>query len=719
MDTQDINVTSKMRNYSQRVSILIIHLLFITVFCCLTVYKVFFMKDVYAFDNNDDARLTFPIHYVAQQTFVSTGELPQINYYSNFGTPMLGDPNGYFFAPHSLAYYIFPGPIAMTINRIMLCCLTLLAAIKLYSLIGDRYASFIFSLITFYNPIAIHFFATHHFQTGVLYFILFCYVALKANSGDISSRSFFIFSAVINICIIMSVSIGMLVLTYPILAMVYIILFPNKKRLLVLAGVAALPGLILVFPHLYNFIIYSMQSGRIHSEYVLANDMNALAAFLGDYGKNINHAGHLHGVLYIDVAILLTSLYICVRKCYDNDIRPYALLGLSASVLILIILFIFHYKSVWFSIPFLKSVDISRSFCFLNICICLPIVRYFTSMGKRDYLFLAFFSIGQVVVTTLLRSEVFVFPLVGNVLYSVALIALFLASNKMKIYFSRVALAALFISSFHAAYYILGLNKHSFFTDDRPSIHFSAYEGAYFQPQSFLSLMPPQTRFTLASIKPNIANMRHDDIGCYSNHLGSNANSILIDNSLYKSLLLSESVSSPNELGCQYFFSFPFDSSLLRTLGISYVLSIKEVPNCSQYDLDFISSDKGFLLYYVTNPNRVVYLSDPKINSLHHLPDFNIVGNTIMITNIESTEDLSITVAMSFRYGYSAFADGKEVPVYKTPLNLIEVRVPAHSHNVTLRFGIWNWIFVAILSMTSLAVILCTSILITQYEKRA
>ena len=70
--------------------------------------KVFLFPDCLSFDTHDDANHAFPNLFVAQKMLLS-GVLPTVNYYNNFGVPLLGDGLTYPFGIQTLIYYFFDG----------------------------------------------------------------------------------------------------------------------------------------------------------------------------------------------------------------------------------------------------------------------------------------------------------------------------------------------------------------------------------------------------------------------------------------------------------------------------------------------------------------------------------------------------------------------------------------------------------------------------------
>src|SRR4030043_2425252 len=85
----------------------------------LILAKVFIYPNCYSFDSHDEANHAFPGLHVAQVA-IRAGELPTINFYNNFGAPLLGDALTYPFAVQAITYYFLDSHLAMTVNRFVI-----------------------------------------------------------------------------------------------------------------------------------------------------------------------------------------------------------------------------------------------------------------------------------------------------------------------------------------------------------------------------------------------------------------------------------------------------------------------------------------------------------------------------------------------------------------------------------------------------------------------
>ena len=76
-------------------------------------------------DSGDEPAETF-IQVPLAQAQMAAGQLPQINLFNNFGTPILGEPVVYPFALHAWTYALFRPVVAMLVNKFLLAALSML-----------------------------------------------------------------------------------------------------------------------------------------------------------------------------------------------------------------------------------------------------------------------------------------------------------------------------------------------------------------------------------------------------------------------------------------------------------------------------------------------------------------------------------------------------------------------------------------------------------------
>src|SRR5687768_12750289 len=119
----------------------------------LILVKVIIYPDCYSFDAHDEANHAFPGLHVAQEA-IRAGELPTINFYNNFGVPLLGDALTYPLSLQATTYYFLDGPLAMTVNRFVIAVLTVVAAFGFFRIYLSVFPALVCAVLIYFNPVA-------------------------------------------------------------------------------------------------------------------------------------------------------------------------------------------------------------------------------------------------------------------------------------------------------------------------------------------------------------------------------------------------------------------------------------------------------------------------------------------------------------------------------------------------------------------------------------
>ncbi|MDP3013568.1 MAG: hypothetical protein Q8M92_04950, partial [Candidatus Subteraquimicrobiales bacterium] len=137
----------------------------------LSISKVFLIKGCYSFDCNDEVAHTFTeIPLIWDILF--KGDIPFINFFNNFGTPVIGDPVINPFALHAITYLIFDGPLAATINKFFIITISILVLFFYYRKYFSSGISIICSVMVILMPRISHLWIHHSHQGAILYFAL-------------------------------------------------------------------------------------------------------------------------------------------------------------------------------------------------------------------------------------------------------------------------------------------------------------------------------------------------------------------------------------------------------------------------------------------------------------------------------------------------------------------------------------------------------------------
>ena len=85
----------------------------------MLILKTFFFPGCLAFDSSDEANSAFVNLFAAREIWAA-GEIPFINLFQNFGSPILGDSLTFPFSIQSLFYIFLDAPVAMTVSRFVI-----------------------------------------------------------------------------------------------------------------------------------------------------------------------------------------------------------------------------------------------------------------------------------------------------------------------------------------------------------------------------------------------------------------------------------------------------------------------------------------------------------------------------------------------------------------------------------------------------------------------
>ena len=125
----------------------------------------------FSFDTHDDANHAFPNLKVARDS-IANFQLPLINFYNNFGVPLLGDGLTYPFGVHSATYWFFAEHVAMTINRILIVAISVVSSFFFFRIYLSYVAAIICAVTAFFIPI-VFWYPVHQYQmASVFYFLI-------------------------------------------------------------------------------------------------------------------------------------------------------------------------------------------------------------------------------------------------------------------------------------------------------------------------------------------------------------------------------------------------------------------------------------------------------------------------------------------------------------------------------------------------------------------
>lgn len=132
------------------------------------------LKDpqVYPLEINDEPAHTFVEIPMALKAFAH-GQIPKINLYNNFGTPLLGDPIVSPLALHAIPFLFLEPVQAQMLNKVLIAFLTLVTLTLFYRFFFNNWIAPFCSFMCFSSPSFQWFF--HHFHTKGFFFTLPCF----------------------------------------------------------------------------------------------------------------------------------------------------------------------------------------------------------------------------------------------------------------------------------------------------------------------------------------------------------------------------------------------------------------------------------------------------------------------------------------------------------------------------------------------------------------
>ncbi|MCD6038614.1 MAG: hypothetical protein K0S27_14 [Gammaproteobacteria bacterium] len=649
----------KMRSYHAAVVVSLFSGFFV-------VYKIFLIKGCWAFDMNDDANHTFPNLFVARIAF-KLGQLPQMNFFNNFGSPLLGDALTYPFAIHSITYWFLESPIAMTVNRLLFACFTVYLGYMFFKRYLKEFSSILCSFWVFFSAVNLWFFATYHMQLAL--FFEFSLLLLNQRTPGSSIRAAFTIFAV---CVIMILSLSVNLSVF-ILALVFASNFIDDKfhlsRRTALLLIAIVSAIITTWFQFGAFIQGMINSSRLHNHY------SELATF--DFLLLVKHIlffsllrWHPDATVFLSIPVVICAILgIFIMRNQKNFFFQKAfLLGIILPLFCYALMIV---PSIWWSIPLLNATDLTRV-----VWLTLPFM---------------FLSVGATIDYLLDRRFIHTQSTVRILIY--ALICVIFAIGERK-----------------GVERILRLDNWPCCAHTH---HFALYEEYKMHPSAIALDMIPLNRFT--SEGPS---WEGDDLrGVYNQLLGSNERAIISDQTLTKNLRdlnLIEIEDDPNKT---YHFTAPWNAQLMNRLGVRYII-LKEKLEQNESGWNLIKIENSKYLYeskFLSSP--VYFINNGKITPLR---TFKIAGNQVIINlpKINAPEELVATFLNL--PDYHATLDGKPTKLFSPTQGFpfIHVWVNPGDHILILKFQRYTWKDLIIFAFSGLLFFSVGSLLISRLKSK-
>ncbi len=660
----------------------------------LILAKVVIYPDCYSFDVHDDSNHAFPGLHVARIAILS-GELPTINFFNNFGAPLLGDALTYPFALQSLPYYFLENSEAMTLNRFIVAITTILAAFGFFRLFLGVFPALICALLTFFNPVAF-WYPVHQYQMASLFF----FVSLIAIDKFIlaPTRGKFFLLALLFCMLILSVSINLVVFMLPFLFTWC--LSRNRFRLnrvTMAPAVAFLCASIFTYIQTVDFVRNFLLAARGDEgvyESILTNVRELFLGLIIPPGEWIayNYGAQMQVTTYLSMPVIL-GIVIGAFLIGRKPVWKQASLFLCGIVPTLIALLLYINTSLRFSLPLLRSVDITRVFWF-SLPFCYVYVGYLIGY-TRHYLLPKWALVFLVLVptATIIALRSFAETSEISALHSITLLLVLVGALLML--FSRLVRLGsyLIIGSFllipiPIAVRVLGLNDQTC----KGTQYSDTLSASRLSPNWLLDHLERGNRLATEIHTHHGQDLRAAAYGI----LGSGARAIAVDKKFGK-FLESKNLVTVDQIPYGYYFSRPWKTEELTDLGIRYLLVERtQDPELESQNWRTLAGDGRFSLY--ENPNRPtpVYLLTKTGKSPIFINSYELLGNHIRIQLPEVLTESTLVVSILNRYGFEAQIDGSGADFVPQDNGFIGLNVSPGSRSIDIRHRPYSWFQVAI-----------------------
>lgn len=664
-------------------------------------FKSLFVEDCLPFDLNDDANHTFVNLYAARQIMLA-GQLPLMNMFNNFGTPLIGDLLTFPFAPTAWTYALMPDHLAIGFNRILLAILTVVALTFYLRRFMSLAAATLSAVTVFYSASFLWHFAHHHYQLSLLLFVLLIQMQFQLHEKVTGKRLSLFY--LLNVTLFLSTNVQIIFIMFPFL--IGHSLFLTRGRAtrhtwLVAACYAA--GLLFILPDFIAFLRAVPESGRVTEDYGYPfTILQLMKSVLGQVGHE-DRTTHLDVAVHISVPVLVLSTLGLIRLWKRGDQKGLlTLCFVFGFIPLAVALFLTLFEQIRWNIPLIRSTDILRFWWFSTVFLLIPAGVYLDHLwlGKENRKSLTItgfvilsgvlaiqFVMGWEQVLVRYQVPVFMLPAVF-ILAGLVLFVRKAGSATDEKVVSRLLAAALMISVIAMVVPVV-MKVTAFHNLKRcRSSHFYSYiVGAYFHPEPFLDYMEPCSR--LATELPSA---RGQDLkGLRSNIFGSNSRSVLA-NKDFSDYLLKEGLVKTDHALLSYHFVRPWRKDLLSRLGIRYV--IQSDPLIMETNMVFLkhtgwkhlTNDRFLWLFENPEPTTLVYMleGERKINIPPGQVEFRGNGMTIRLPEFAAERELVATFMA--RPGWKASVDGRARVIHKGEDHMIRVSVMPGEQVVKIQY---------------------------------
>lgn len=665
----------------------------VAAFCIL---KVFVIPGCFAFDSNDEANHTFPNLFVSFQ-LLRQGALPLISLGNNFGMPLMGDCLTFPFSLFASTYWFFDGPVASTINRFLIIFVTLNSLTYWYKKHVSLPAAFVSAFIALFTPGAFWNMAHHHYQ-GTMLFVSVLLIIQDRIHTRASWKNLSLFYVTLLV-FMLSVSANPLTISMAfVLANACFTPKGFDLRYGFLCMVLVFCAALFHLPEFYAFVSQIEGSTRVGELYGEA--MPPLRFFLSVIGGvDITfHQQYWHYLSWPLVFLFLIGLYhICKARDFDMATRRMIILGLIPLVFVLLIL---GQRSLYWSLPFLRSTDATRILWVSNIFMSLLVGKTLDALFEKKISFKAMviftcvyiafvagveLSIGWHKIPAKFYITVFFVQLV--LFAYVLFLKLETESKVTRIAFKTASfLFALGIMSTRVPLFdfVLGYDDMN---KCRVSHWYAPESESKYQIPQILPYIEPYSRVNHEAA----TNLGFDFRLQYYDLFAVEARAPLIHRGLYDYLKKNDMIAPPPENLISYFIERPWKADLMRDLGVRYVVQGQLDRQTVQAGWK-IAAQRG-PLYLMENPfpTRVVYLVQGSRHAILEDDAVEYVPNGVRVQLPRITAETELVVAFIHRDGWRAQVDGQPREIYHHENQMMRVRIKPGESNAAFEYRPFSW----------------------------
>ncbi len=313
-------------------------------------FKALVNKDCAAFDMSDDANHTF-VHMMVVKEALTSGQMPLINLFHNFGTPLIGDVLTYPFSPLAWTYWFFPSADAMLINRFLAAFVTVALLSAWFHRRMNRPLASACALMVVLTPAFLWCMAHHHYQLTMAWFAW----GLMVQEDWTARRRWGDFARLCVLFMLAFLSVSMNLMAIMVLFLIANQIFLLKGRCdtrfwLFLATIVS--GMLLIMPDIIYLADAATRSARSGAHYSLFGGGAVL--------------GH---VFWPCLGLGLAGAWVAWRR-HGRRTEAWRVVVLGPA-LIVGVMGVMKFPLIWDALPFFHSTDLTRFYWMASVFVML------------------------------------------------------------------------------------------------------------------------------------------------------------------------------------------------------------------------------------------------------------------------------------------------------------------------------------------------------------